>query len=104
MLRQVILASMLSVLMFAGIAAAQTQATRVYTRADFINVDGGSLQEKIDRAIQQFKAARQGDSCWLAYHFPVRDNAAFGQFNGWVYSDGDGIRLEKRDDPAGAAL
>jgi HEAT repeat protein len=103
MLRQALLASIV-ILTFVGIAIAQTPTTRVYTRADFINVDGASLSEKIERAVQMFKATRQGDSVWLAYHFPVRANAGFGQFNGWVYSDGDGIRLEKRDDPAGAAL
>lgn len=103
MLCQVVLASML-VLTSAGVANAQTQATRVYTRVDFINVDGANLNEKIERAVQMFKATRQGDSVWLAYHLPVHENARFGQNSGWTYYDGDGIRLEKRDDPAGAAV
>ncbi len=104
MLRQAVLTSTLLVLACAGFANAQSQATRVYTRADFINVDGASLNEKIERAAQMFKATRQGDSVWLAYHLPVHENARFGQNSGWIYYDGDGIRLEKRDDPAGAAV
>jgi HEAT repeat protein len=103
MLRQIMFVSLL-LAVFSGLAVAQNPAARLYTRADFINVDGGSLTEKLDRAVQQFKASRQGDSCWLAYHFPVRENAGYGVFSGWNYSDGDGIRLVKRDDPAGAAL
>jgi HEAT repeat protein len=104
MLRQAVLTSTLLVLAFAGFANGQSQATRVYTRADFINVDGANLNEKIERAAQMFKATRQGDSVWLAYHIPVHENARFGQNSGWIYYDGDGIRLEKRDDPAGAAI
>jgi HEAT repeat protein len=104
MLRQAVLTTTLLVLAFAGLANAQTQATRVYTRADFVNVEGANLNDKIERAVQMFKASRQGDSVWLAYHIPVHENARFGQNSGWTYYDGDGIRLEKRDDPAGAAV
>lgn len=104
MLRQAVLTATLLVLAFAGFANAQSQATRVYTRADFINVDGANLNEKVERAAQMFKGTRQGDSVWLAYHIPVHENARFGQNSGWLYYDGDGIRLEKRDDPAGAAV
>ncbi len=102
MLRQLMFVGLLLTL-FVTLATAQTAATRTYTRADFVNVDGGSLNDKLDRAIQQFKASKQGDSCWLAYHAPVRVNANYGMSN-WSYSDGDGIRLERRDDPAGAAV
>ncbi|MBI1762794.1 MAG: HEAT repeat domain-containing protein [Acidobacteria bacterium] len=102
MLRQLTFVGLLLIL-FVGLSTAQTTATRTYTRADFVNVDGSSLNDKLDRAIQQFKAARQGDSCWVAYHPPVRANANYGMQN-WTYSDGDGIRLERRDDPAGAAV
>lgn len=103
MLRQLMFVSLL-LAVISGLALAQSPAARTYTRADFINVDGGSLNEKLDRAVQQFKASRQGDSCWVAYHFPVRESAGYGIFSGWNYSDGDGIRLVKRDDPAGAAI
>ena len=102
MLRQIIFVGLL-LLLCAGLATAQTQTTRTYTRADFVNVDGGSLNDKLDRAVQQFKASRQGETCWVAYHPPVRANANYGMQN-WTYSDGDGIRLERRDDPAGAAV
>jgi HEAT repeat protein len=102
MLRQIIYVGLLLTL-FVSLTTAQTTTTRTYTRADFVNVDGSSLNDKLDRAIQQFKAARQGDSFWVAYHPPVRSNANYGMQN-WTYSDGDGIRLERRDDPAGAAV
>ncbi len=102
MLRQLMFIGLLLTLSV-SLAGAQTAATRTYTRADFVNVDGGSLNDKLDRAVQQFKASRQGDACWVAYHAPVRANASYGMSN-WSYSDGDGIRLEKRDDPAGAAV
>lgn len=104
MLRQLFLSAVCLPVVLSGAVAAQTTTTRTYTRADFINVEGSSLNEKLERATQQCKAAKVSDGCWLAYHYPVRENASFGQFSGWVYSDGDGIRLEKRDDPAGAAV
>lgn len=102
MLRQIIYVGLLLAL-FVGLSSAQTATTRTYTRADFVNVDGSSLTDKLDRAVQQFKASRQGDSFWAAYHPPVRANANYGMQN-WTYSDDDGIRLERRDDPAGAAV
>jgi hypothetical protein len=102
MLRQFMFIGLLLTL-FVSLTVAQTATTRTYTRADFVNVEGGSLNDKLDRAVQQFKALRQGDSFWVAYHAPVRANANYGMQN-WTYSDGDGIRLERRDDPAGAAV
>ena len=82
---------------------AQDQTTRRSTRADFINVDGGNLSSRIDRAVNQFKSSKQGDSLWIAYHFPAREGASFGPFTGMIYYD-DGIRLERKDDPANAAV
>lgn len=102
MWRQMMFVGLLLTL-FVSLTTAQTTTTRTYTRADFVNVDGSSLSDKLDRAVQQFKASRQGDSCWVAYHPAVRANANYGMQN-WTYSDGDGIRLERRDDPAGAAV
>jgi HEAT repeat protein len=74
------------------------QDQRKYTRADFINVDGSNLNDKIDRAVKQFKASKQGDTVWLAYHFPAREDARVGMFSGTVYRDSDGIRLERGED------
>jgi HEAT repeat protein len=74
------------------------QDQRNYTRADFINVEGSNLNDKIDRAVKQFKAAKQGDTVWLAYHFPAREDARVGMFSGTVYRDSDGIRLERGED------
>jgi HEAT repeat protein len=86
------------------VVLAQDQTGRTYTRADFINIEGGSLQEKIDRAVQQFKSARQGDTLWIAYHFQARDGMQLGPFSGTVYSDSDGVRLTYRESPDGAAV
>lgn len=74
------------------------QDQRSYARADFINVEGSSLNDKIDRAVKQFKSSRQGDTVWLAYHFPARDNSHVGMFSGTIYRDSDGIKLERRED------
>lgn len=74
------------------------QDQRSYTRADFINVEGSSLNDKIDRAVKQFKSSRQGDTVWLAYHFPARDNSYVGMFSGTIYRDSDGIKLERKED------
>jgi len=81
----------------------QQQAKRTYTKADFINIDGSSLNEKIERAFKQFKGSGQGETLWIAYHFPARDGMAYGPFTGMVYYD-NGIKLERRDDPAQAAV
>lgn len=81
----------------------QREVTRTYTQADFIKIEGGSLSDRIERAVKQFKAANQGGSVWLAYHFPARTGASYGPFTGMVYYD-DGIRLERKDDPASAAI
>jgi HEAT repeat protein len=83
---------------------AQDQTGRTYTRADFINVEGGSLAEKIERAVRQFKDSRQGETFWIAYHFQARQGVQIGPFSGMVYSDSDGIRLSYRDRPEGAAV
>lgn len=91
--------------LLAGLAAvfAQDKPKRTYTKADFINVDGGGLSDRIDRAFKQFKSSNQGDSIWLAYHFPARDGSYIGPFAGTVYYD-DGIKLERKDDPSQAAI
>lgn len=89
--------------LFAATALAQ-ETGRTYTRADFVNIDGGSLQEKIDRAVQQFKGTRQGDTVWIAYHFQSRDGIQLGPFSGSVYRDSDGIQLTYRENPDGAAV
>lgn len=83
--------------------AGQQQPPRRYTRADFINIDGGGLSEKFDRAWKQFKASGQGNSVWVAYHFPARAGLSFGPFSGMIYYD-DGIRLERKENPANAAV
>jgi hypothetical protein len=80
------------------------QDQRKYTRADFINVDGSNLNDKIDRAVKQFKAAKQGDTVWVAYHFPAREDARVGMFSGTVYRDSDGIRLERGEDTTQIAV
>jgi len=90
-------------ILFGATALAQ-ETGRTYTRADFVNIDGGSLQEKIDRAVQQFKGTRQGDTVWIAYHFQSRDGIQLGPFSGSVYRDGDGIQLTYRENPDGAAV
>jgi hypothetical protein len=86
-----------------GFAFGQQQAKRTYTKADFINVDGGSLNERVERAFKQFKSSSQGETLWIAYHFPAREGVSYGPFTGMIYHD-NGIRLERRDDPAQAAV
>jgi hypothetical protein len=80
------------------------QDQRKYTRADFINVDGSNLNDKIDQAVKQFKATKQGDTVWLAYHFQAREDARVGMFSGTVYRDSDGIRLERGEDTTQIAV
>lgn len=82
---------------------AQEKPRRVYTKADFINIDGGNLSDRIERAFRQFKSSNQGDSVWLAYHFPAREGSYIGPFAGTIYYD-DGIKLERKDDPSQAAI
>ena len=82
---------------------AQDQTVRTYTRADFINIDGGSLNDRIERAVKQFKGSNAGDTFWIAYHFPALDGVPFGPFAGSIYYD-DGIKFEHRDDPSSAAV
>ncbi len=86
------------------VAVAQQPAQRVYSRADFINVDGGTLTDRIGRAVRQFKDSKAGDSVWLIYQFPANELISIGPFSGTVYHDGDGIRLVRRDNPQGAAV
>lgn len=85
-------------------AIAQDQQTKNYTKADFINVDGSGLNDKIDRAVKQFKSSRQGDTVWLAYHFPPREDAYVGTFSGVYYRDSDGVKLERKEDPSQVAV
>jgi hypothetical protein len=80
------------------------QDQRNYTRADFINVEGSNLNDKIDRAVKQFKASKQGDTVWLAYHFQAREDARVGMFSGTVYRDSDGIKLERGEDTTQIAV
>jgi HEAT repeat protein len=85
-------------------AVAFAQDQRNYTRADFINVEGSNLNDKIDRAVKQFKASKQGDTVWLAYHLPAREDARVGMFSGTVYRDSDGIKLERSEDTTQIAV
>ncbi|MGE0130705.1 MAG: HEAT repeat domain-containing protein [Blastocatellales bacterium] len=96
MRRVSILPAIVALSLICALTFAQDQ--RSYTRADFINVEGSSLNDKIDRAVKQFKSSRQGDTVWLAYHFPPRDNSHVGMFSGTIYRDSDGIKLERRED------
>jgi len=101
-----ILALFLTALLFilGSSVLAQVQTSRTYSREDFINIDGNNLQDKIDRAIKQFKDSRQGDSLWIAYHFPAREGSYISPFSGFVYHDEDGIRLTRRENLEGAAV
>lgn len=91
--------------LISGPAPGQDPSVRTYARADFVNVEGGGgLAEKVERAAKQFKDAKGGDTLWIAYHFPARLGVSIGPFSGTVYRDGDGIRLERRDSPEGAAV
>jgi hypothetical protein len=85
-------------------AVAFAQDKRNYSKADFINVDGSSLNDKIDRAVKQFKTTKLGDTVWLAYHFPAREDARVGVFSGTVYRDSDGIKLERGEDTTQIAV
>ena len=80
------------------------QEPRVYTRADFVNIDGGNLSARVERAVRQFKGTNQGTSVWLAYHFPQVEGLQIGPFSGMVYRDDDGIRLDRTDKPSEAAV
>lgn len=82
---------------------AQEKPKRTYTKAEFVNIEGGNLTDRIERAFRQFKSSNQGDSVWLAFHFPAREGSYIGPFAGTVYYD-DGIRLERKDDPSQAAV
>ena len=86
------------------IAVALAQDRRNYTKADFINIDGSSLNDKIDRAVKQFKNTNKGDTVWLAYHFPAREDARVGVFSGTIYRDSDGIKLERGEDTTQIAV
>ncbi len=104
MSRKVFLAlSLIALLAALAATFAQDKPKRTYTKNDFINIDGGNLNDRIERAFKQFKASNQGDSVWLAYHFPAREGSAIGPFGGTVYYD-DGIKLERKDDPSSAAI
>lgn len=100
-----------SILLFAAIAFllsvvatfAQDKPKRTYTKAEFVNIDGGNLTDRIERAFRQFKSSNQGDSVWLAFHFPAREGSYIGPFAGTVYYD-DGIKLERKDDQSQAAV
>lgn len=85
---------------------AQDKPKRTYTKAEFINVDGGNLTDKIERAGRQYKSSKPsdlGDTVWIAFHFPAREGSYIGPFSGTVYYD-DGIRLERKDDVSQAAV
>lgn len=104
MSRKVFLAVMaIAFLLSFAATYAQDKPKRTYTKADFVNVDGGNLTDRIERAFRQFKSSNQGDSVWIAYHFPAREGSYIGPFSGTIYYD-DGIRLERKDDPSQAAV
>ncbi|MDX2031578.1 MAG: HEAT repeat domain-containing protein [Blastocatellia bacterium] len=84
-------------------SGAQDRSARSYTQADFVKVEGGALSDRVERAFRQFKGANQGDSLWLAYHFPARAGVSVGPFAGMIYYD-EGIRLERKENPATAAI
>lgn len=95
--------SLLVLLVGLAAAFAQDKPKRTYTKSDFINVDGGNLNDRIERAFRQFKSSNQGETLWLAYRFPAREGSYIGPFAGSIYYD-DGIRLERKDDPSQAAV
>ncbi len=104
MSRKVLLiVSVLAFLLSFAATYAQDKPKRTYTKAEFVNVDGSNLTDKIERAFRQFKSSGQGDSVWIAYHFPAREGSYIGPFAGTVYYD-DGIRLERKDDVTQAAV
>jgi hypothetical protein len=45
---------------------------QVYTRSDFVQVQGATLQARFDAAIQQGRRAAD-DTFWVAYQFALRD-------------------------------
>ena len=106
MFRQLLFAVVLAGAWFtAPVSNAQTKtAVKEYTRADFINVEGATLNDKLTRAGAQCRAAKLSESCWLAWHFPVRENTRAGEFHGFYYRDDDGIKLERREDPKQTAV
>ncbi len=106
MFRHLLLAAALSNALFTAPAskAQNKPAVKEYTRADFINVEGAMLNDKLTRAVAQCRAAKLSESCWLAWHFPVRENARAGEFHGFYYRDDDGIKLERREDPKQTAV
>lgn len=93
-----------ALLVISSAAGAQDQQAKVYSRQDFINVDGASFQDKVSKAVQMFKASKQGESFWIAYHFAAREGTSIGPFSGSTYYDEDGIRLRWRDNPGSAAV
>ncbi|NOT60240.1 MAG: hypothetical protein HOP19_08440, partial [Acidobacteria bacterium] len=101
MFRHLLFAAVLAGACFtAPVSNAQNKtAVKEYTRADFINVEGASLNDKLTRATAQCRAAKLSESCWLAWHFPVREKARASEFHGFYYRDDDGIKLERREDP-----
>ncbi len=105
MTRKVFLAVAINAMLLgSSLVFAQDQQARNYSRADFINIDGGNLNDRVDRAVKQFKSSKQGDTVWLAYHFPPRDDAYVGWNSGVYYRDSDGIKLERKEDPNQVAL
>jgi hypothetical protein len=87
-----------------AIAPVFAQDQRNYTKADFIKIEGSSLNDKIDRAVKQFKGSKQGDTVWLSYHFPPREDSHVGMFSGTVYRDSDGVKLERKEDTTQIAV
>ncbi len=104
MSRKVLLAvTVMAFLLSFAATFAQEKPKRIYTKSEFVNIDGGNLTDRIERAFRQFKSSNQGDSVWLAFHFPAREGSYIGPFAGTVYYD-DGIKLERKDDPSQAAV
>jgi hypothetical protein len=101
MFHYLLLAAALTGMLFTAPWSKAQNKTEVkeYTRADFINVEGANINDKIARAIAQFKATQAGDSIWLAWHFPVRETSRAGEFHGFYYRDDDGIKIVRREDP-----
>lgn len=91
-------------LLVIGAVFAQATSHRNYSRADFVNIEGGSLSDRIARATRQFRDSKAGDTVWLAYHFPANEEISIGPFSGTIYRDEDGIRLVRRDDPQGTSI
>jgi len=95
--------SLFALLASLAVTFAQEKPKRIYTKNDFINIEGGNLNDRIERAFKQFKSSKQGDSVWLAYHFPAREGSYIGPFGGTIYYD-DGIKLERKDDISQATI